>query len=250
MTIRTAPWPTGVPCWADLTSPDPTASAAFYGPVLGWSAVPETVDYSVFQVQGYPAAGVVRGSAPGWTLCLATDDVEATLARVGAAGGSVVAPATKVADNGTVAVVADPTGAEVGLWQGLERTGANWVNAPGGLNWDDLRSTDPEVSQRFYADVFGWTFEPLFDGYGTVANPDAPHPVGGIGPLWGAEPGWLVYFGVVDVDAAVRTAVEFGGTVVAEAHDSEYGRMAQVADPHGATFAVFTPPPGAPQPQR
>jgi uncharacterized protein len=233
MTIRTAPWPTGVPCWADLTSPDPAASAAFYGPVLGWTAVGE-----VFEVQGHPVAGRSTGDAAGWLLGLATDDLEATAARVLAAGGTVLEPG----------VVADPTGATVGLRAAAE--GARWVNAPGGLNWDDLRSADPEVSQRFYADVFGWTFEPLFEGYGTVANPDAPHPVGGIGPLWGSAPGWLVYFAVLDVDVAVRTALEFGGTVVSQAHDSEYGRMAQLADPHGATFAVFTPPAGAPQPER
>jgi uncharacterized protein len=240
MTIRTAPWPTGVPCWADLTTPDPEAAAAFYGSVLGWTASPDRREVTV---EGHPVAGLVPrsdGEGATWTLCVATDDLAATLARVTDAGGTVLR-------NGERTVVADPTGAVVGLRQG---GGAQWVNAPGGLNWEDLRSADPAVSQRFYADVFGWTFEPLFEGYGTVANPDAPHPVGGIGPLWGSAPGWLVYFGVVDVDVAVAAALEAGGTVVAPAHDSEYGRMAQLADPHGAGFAVFTPPAGAPQPAR
>jgi predicted enzyme related to lactoylglutathione lyase len=118
------------------------------------------------------------------------------------------------------------------------------------MSWEDLRSADPAVSQAFYAAVFGWTLEPLFEGYGIVVNPDAPHPVGGIGPLWGSAPGWLVYFGVPEVDAAAAAAAAGGGEVVMAPHDSEYGRMAQVRDPGGAVFAVFAPPAGAPQPQR
>lgn len=252
MPIRTGPWPTGVPCWAHLSANDPTALVPFYEATLGWSVRPEAADpgggHLVAQVQGRPAAGLGTdaGGPPGWTLCVATSDLEGTLATAVAAGGRVLT-GPDPAGRGRVAVVADPTGAAVSF---LEGAGAGWVNGPGGISWEDLRSSDPAASVAFYAAVLGWRFEPLFEGYGTVANPDAPHPVGGIGPLWGAEPGWLVYFGVVDVDAAVRAALATGGSLVAAPENSPYGRMARVADPQGSTFALFTPPADAPQPTR
>jgi predicted enzyme related to lactoylglutathione lyase len=40
MSIRTSPWPNGVPCWADVMATDVRASGAFYTAVLGWK-VPE-----------------------------------------------------------------------------------------------------------------------------------------------------------------------------------------------------------------
>jgi predicted enzyme related to lactoylglutathione lyase len=40
MSIRTSPWPNGVPCWADVMATDVRASGAFYSAVLGWT-VPE-----------------------------------------------------------------------------------------------------------------------------------------------------------------------------------------------------------------
>lgn len=201
-------------------------------------------------MDGAVAAEAGPATTSGWTLSVATTDLDATLAAVTAAGGSVLSGPADVDDAGRSAVVADPTGAVVGLWEAGTRVGASWVNAPGGLTWEDLRSSDPAVSREFYAAVFGWTFRELFEGYATATNVDAPHPIGGVGPLWGSAPGWLVHFGVPDVDATVRAVLERGGEVVHEAHDSDFGRMAQVRDPWGAGFAVFTPLPGAPQPNR
>ena len=45
---------------------------------------------------------------------------------------------------------------------------------------------------------------------------------------------------MADTDAAVARAVELGGSVVAPAWDSPYGRMAVVADDQGAVFAVMS----------
>src|SRR6478735_4391347 len=45
MSIRTKPWPNGVPCWADLTVPDVAAAQAFYGAVLGWEFAPPNEEF-------------------------------------------------------------------------------------------------------------------------------------------------------------------------------------------------------------
>jgi predicted enzyme related to lactoylglutathione lyase len=56
---------------------------------------------------------------------------------------------------------------------------------------------------------------------------------------------WHVYFGVADADATVAKATELGGSVLVPAFDSPVGRMAVIADPHGAVFSIIQP---APQP--
>ena len=49
---------------------------------------------------------------------------------------------------------------------------------------------------------------------------------------------WVVYFSVAETDAAVTAAEAGGGTVIAPAFDTPYGRMAGITDPAGAMFWV------------
>jgi predicted enzyme related to lactoylglutathione lyase len=105
-------------------------------------------------VDGAVAAEAGPATTTGWTLSVATTDLDTTLAAVTAAGGSVLSGPADVDGAGRSAVVADPTGAVVGLREARTRIGASWVNAPGGLTWENLRSSDPAVSRGFYAAVF------------------------------------------------------------------------------------------------
>ena len=41
--------------------------------------------------------------------------------------------------------------------------GAQLVNAPGAMNWNDLITPDPDGAERFYGELFGWTFEEVPD---------------------------------------------------------------------------------------
>jgi hypothetical protein len=73
------------------------------------------------------------------------------------------------------------------------------------------------------------------------------HEVGGMGEYPGGTPAempaaWAVYFAVTDTDAAAAKVTELGGRVVQPANDTPYGRIAVVADNHGAVFSVITPP--------
>src|SRR5690606_23696122 len=65
----------------------------------------------------------------------------------------------------------------------------------------------------------------------------------------GARPGWLTYFHVEDVDAAVAKAQGLGASVhMAPITMEGVGRMAMLADPQGAAFYVMDPVPPADQP--
>jgi len=252
MSIRTKPWPTGVPCWADLTVPDVAAAKSFYAAVLGWGfqdrADDEYGDYSIAQVGDAAAAGIgplpQDGMRPAWTLYLASDDADKTAAAVTEHGGTVVLPPGDVGPMGRMLVASDPTGAVFGVWQAKQNIGAGVVNEPGGMVWEDLRSPDPDAARDFYTGIFGYrteTIEMAPSDYTTFALPGEDAPLGGIGPMMGAEgapPHWLVYFGVSDADAAVTAVQDGGGSVLSAPFDTPYGRMAGLADPWGAVFWV------------
>ncbi|MDP9397183.1 MAG: hypothetical protein M3P96_04880 [Actinomycetota bacterium] len=62
MSIRTSPWPPGVPCWVDLIAPDVAAAKAFYGAVLGWSYADTEADYGGYAIA---EAGGAAAAASG-----------------------------------------------------------------------------------------------------------------------------------------------------------------------------------------
>ncbi|MGH3513877.1 MAG: VOC family protein, partial [Pseudonocardiaceae bacterium] len=70
-------------------------------------------------------------------------------------------------------------------------------------------------------------------------------PLGGMGGMMGAPADtpahWVAYFSVADADAAVAAATVGGGSALAGPHDTPYGRIAFVADPNSAVFAVMGP---------
>jgi uncharacterized protein len=253
VTIRTTRWPAGVPCWADLSTPDLPAAQAFYGAVLGWDfdepAGAEYGGYVIAQVRGSSAAGLGPIQQPGmpaaWTLYVASDDVEATGAAITEHGGTLVLPPGQVGAMGSLLVGLDPTGAPFGVWQAGEHTGAGIVNEPGGLVWEDLRSPDPDRAASFYSGVFGWDTAPMpegGDGYRTFSLGGTAVALGGMGGMAGHDdvpPHWLVYFAVADFDAATSAAEAGGGQVLGRALETPYGRMAALGDPAGAVFWVF-----------
>ena len=256
MSTRTSPWPAGVPCWADLMVPDVVAAGAFYAAVLGWE-VPEPDEqyggYVVAHRGGHAVAGIgpeQPGARTAWTLYFASDDADGTTAAVEEAGGSVLAPPMDVGPLGRMAVAADPAGAVFGVWQAGTMIGAALVNEPGGLTWEDLRSTDPAAAQAFYSAVFGFQGDPLAmagPDYGTFRLPHEQAPLGGMGGMMGSPEGtpshWLVYFAVADTDAALAAAEQAGGTVTMPAKDTAFGRIGGVRDPYGAEIVVITVPP-------
>lgn len=262
MSIRTSPWPAGVPCWTDLTTPDVAAAKAFYVEVLGWSYQDTGADdagYAIAEVRGAAAASIGpqhwEGAAAAWTLYLASDDADNTAAAVAEHGGTLVLPPGDVGPLGRMFVATDPTGATFGGWQAGTHIGAGIANEPGGLTWEDLRSPDPDAARAFYTAVFGYRTEPLAmagPDYTTFALPGEEAPLGGMGGMMGADgqpAHWIVYFGVADAAAAVVAAEGAGGSVLMRDFDTPYGRMAGLADPAGAAFWVVQTD-GSAQPER
>ena len=76
-------------------------------------------------------------------------------------GGTVVAEAFDVMEVGRMAVIADPTGAALCLWEPRANIGATLVNTPGSMTWNDLVTPDADAAADFYGKLFGWTTEEI-----------------------------------------------------------------------------------------
>lgn len=251
---RSTSWPAGAPCWVDVTTPDVDAAQAFYAGLLGWTfgeGSPEYGGYRMAQVEGANAAGMapaMEGQPPAWTLYFASPDAAASATAITENGGSLLSPVMPIGPGGvvgTMVVAADPTGAAFGVWQSGEHTGVDVFNEPGGLFWEDLRSTDADASRAFYGAVLGLEFRPVpmaGPDYSTFHHVGDEAPLGGIGGMMGMTgfpPHWIVYFGVPDVDAAVGYVEAHEGHVVSPGFDTPFGRMAAVTDPFGASFWIM-----------
>jgi predicted enzyme related to lactoylglutathione lyase len=164
-----AGFPAGVPCFIDLSPPDPAAATRFYGPLMGWTfedRMPPEAPGHFFAARldgrevtaiSSPAPDPDPAPAPpAWTTYVAVQSADAAAARVWEAGGTVITEPFDVFEAGRMADCADPQGASFCLWQAGRHRGAELVNAPGSWNWSDLRTDDPEGAKAFYAAVFGW----------------------------------------------------------------------------------------------
>lgn len=254
------PYKPGTPCWIDLMVPDQQAALDFYCDLFGWQGEigpPETGGYSVCLLKGKPVAGIMRASNPDgstpdpmpptvWTTYLTTDSIDATLKTATDAGGSVMMGPMDVMDLGRMAVITDPTGAVVGLWQPGTFDGAGIVNEHGALSWNELSTGDTGAAAAFYSAVLPISTAPseMPGAEGYTQFQVAGRAVAGMMDLSALPPGvpphWLPYFSVDDVDSVQDAAVRAGGSVMAPAFDMPAGRMAVLADPQGGTFAVIT----------
>lgn len=241
----------GEPGWIDLGSSDVDASHAFYTALFGWTVdVPDGGGYGTFLLDGKRVAGVgPRTNEEGptaWKMYVLTDDAAASAAKVTEAGGTVISPVSEVMTAGTMAIVADPSGAVLGLWQPNEHRGFEAVRVPGAYCWVELNAKDLLSDKLFYWNAFGWdpkestvpgtNYTEFKLGGASIAgglpmDPDLPE---------GTPPNWIVYFLVADTDASVAKLTELGGGVHHPPSDVPgVGRFAIVHDPQGGVFALL-----------
>lgn len=244
--------PLGTPTWIDLGIPDLDKAMSFYGALFGWEfdvGPEETGRYTMCRLRGKAVAALMPNPDADatefwWNVYLASDDLGSTVTRARDAGGTVLAEPMDVMDQGRMAILRDPSGGQVGVWQGQAHVGCELVNEPGALLRNDLVTPNPSAARDFYTAVFDFTLDGNDDLEGVdftfLRRPDG-HEIGGIMGVPGAPASsWGTLFQVEDADAAVAAARAQGGTAE-DAADMQYGRMAEVTDPFGATFTVGSP---------
>ncbi len=261
MATRKTPFAAGTPCWVDLLTSDTGRAAQFYSDVLGWTTEESGTEFGGYVTcysDGHRVAGLVpnrpeTGYPDFWNTYISTDDLDRTVEAAVKAGASVISPPMVVADLGSMAVLADPTGASVGLWQPGSHTGFEKYNEPGGVTWDELHSKDFDASKRFYADVFGWQLVPTSDTddfryfTGQVGGESVAGLMDSATFLPPEVPSmWTVYFSVADIDATAEQVTAGGGRVLRPPETTPFGRIGDFADPTGAMFKLHTESAGQP----
>lgn len=250
----------GAPIWTDLATSDLSRAEDFYGQVFGWTVRDPGEQYGGyvnFFLDEAMVAGMIgnrpdSGFPDSWTLYLATLDTRATVAAAPAAGGEVVIEPMDIHDLGVMALLRDVGGAPVGLWQPGAHRGFGGRGRAGTPVWHELHTRDYAATVRFYEQALQWRTSVMSDTpefrY-TVLVDDGGQELAGIMDAAailpeGAPAGWHTYWGSDDVDATLAAVEALGGRVVLPAEDSPFGRLAQAADPTGATFKLCSIPTG------
>ena len=265
-------YPHGLFSWTDISLPDPAGGSKFYADLFGWQAEDQHDPeghyvYTMFSKDGKSVAGLGpqapgaadQGIPPMWTSYATVDDIDDALAKWTEAGGSVLMPAMEVFDAGKMAIVADPQGAVMSLWDAGVHLGAGVFNTHGAMTWNELATRDTAAAREFLGAVLGFEFE-QFEGAGageywliTLGAKAEGEPYaadkynGGILAMdedWPAElpSHWMVYFRVDDTDEVVARLESLGGNVSVPPFDAPVGRIAVVNDPQGGTFSLIAPP--------
>jgi len=258
----------------DATQPDPEAAVDFYGRLFGWEfedTMPPGSQgkYYMARLRGRDVAAIspVPEGAPAiatWNTYIWVSSAVETTARVREAGGQVLMEPVDVFDAGHTAMFADPEGAAFGVWQPGAMRGAQIVNEPASVSFNDLHTRDVEGAKRFYGAVFDWTTMTVdgaemwtLPGYGDhleELNPGTHEQAGEYGvpgfedvvasidPIADDQPEvpahWGVTFGTDDADALAARVTELGGRVLVPPFDAPWIRMTVLADPQGAAFVA------------
>lgn len=248
---------TGAPCWMDLSTSDPDKSAAFYGAVFGWGCVDQGADYGhyrIWQSDGHTVGGAMKppegsGIPDAWCVYLRVDDADKAAALAIENGGAVLMPVMDVLTLGRMAIISDPSGAVLGMWQPGEMSGLEVVGDDGAPAWFELHTREKFAETvAFYETVFGWDAHEAADSsefrYTTLGEGESR--AAGImddeGRMDEGHPSyWTVYVQVADTDAAAGRAREAGGTTVMDPQDTPYGRLAVIRDTTGAAISIMGP---------
>jgi uncharacterized protein len=231
---------------------------AFYSQMFGWG------------LRGFPGGGYTmidtRGGAginggigksqtgePWSAFYVETGDPQATLDQANALGGTTVMPVTDFGGAVTIAMFSDPDGLLVGLVQAAAEP--SQADAPGPsagpgepVTWFEVMGADAARTQRFYADLFGWTVgSSAFPGYAAVDTGAGRGIQGGIGG--GVAGRWAtIYAKVADVDQALSRAENLGGSRIRDSGVPELKSAARAAlygsDDSGMRTGVFRDPAG------
>ena len=180
-------------------------------------------------------------SPPHWTNYVTVESADDAATKAAELGGTVVMEPFDVMAAGRMAVISDPTGGIFSVLEPKDNIGAERVNDPGCLTWNELHTADVDAALAFYKGLFGWNSDEMDTQGGPryVIVQVGKRSNGGIMEAQGGEPTyWMPYFVAESRDEGADKAVELGATEMARM-DMPAGKIAALTDPQGAAFALF-----------
>lgn len=241
--------------WHDLSTTDVDRAQKFYGEVASWKAQPwEDARHYTVWMNGDSAIGGVMpvgkgarmGNMPaGWLPYACVYDVDACARQAVKLGGRIVSGPTEMPNVGAWAIIEDPAGGVIGMFEPTQAIPANGEPKHGEFSWHELATSDYKAAFDFYRQLFNWekTDEHDMGEMGTYFMfGQKGRPYGGMFNRkegMPGEAGWLSYVRVPDVDAGAAAVKRLGGQVTVGPMDVPGGdRVAMCRDPQGSAFAL------------
>lgn len=251
--------PIGSFSWLELATSRPSPATDFYAALMGWGfKESEQGSPGGTMLATMPGGNIVCGAGPtlatarrpSWTLFVNVQDTAASVERAVALGGSVAVDATDHL-GARIAIVKDPHGASVGLWQAGDFGGLEVNNESGAMMWAEYCSRQPNESMEFYRGLFGWEgdADQHNNKYTLLRNPrietdvvEARY-VGGMVAMdetWDADVPhhWIPYFEVASLDTSLSKFRELGGKQVTPEMKIPDGKFVVANDPQDAVFIL------------
>jgi predicted enzyme related to lactoylglutathione lyase len=118
-------------CWNELATPNLQASKDFYGKLFGWEFIDEAMGdmiYTMIKRQDKSLGGIwsipkdmVNEIPPHWMAYILVENLDKSLEKATQLGAGLIKPADNAGAFGRFAIITDPTGAPIALWQSLEK---------------------------------------------------------------------------------------------------------------------------------
>ena len=108
----------------DIPVDDIDTAKSFYSTLFGWqiAAPPGYESYPMWRAPNQISGGGLATRSPEFTQprsYVEVDSIDAALAAVDALGGAVLQPKSPISDTSWLAVVRDPAGNSIGLYEGM-----------------------------------------------------------------------------------------------------------------------------------
>jgi uncharacterized protein len=241
--------------WFELATTDQSGAKQFYSNVFGWHSndvpVSEDMIYTMLEKQnGTVAALYAMGPEekqmnlpPHWRIYVTVKNANESTEKARSLGATVLMEPFDVMEHGRMAVIQDPTGAAIMLWEPKNHIGASVIDEPNAFCWYELNTHDTDKAKDFYSQLFGWEIggSPEYTEW-----KQGNRSLGGmmkIQPEWGPmPPNWTPYIMVENADTYAEKIKSNGGNVLMGPADIPgTGRFAVAQDPQGAAFAIYEP---------
>jgi predicted enzyme related to lactoylglutathione lyase len=241
----------------DVTGPEAELTAKFYGELFGWHVQSVPVPQGSYHlIDTHGGSGInggimqsLEGQPPFVTIYAEGPDIQALLDKAVKLGGKVAVPVTAM-EMVTFALFIDLDGNVIGLVQSDPSQQGPGVS-PGDnppVTWFEILGPDPKRAWDFYSELFGWKVEEVSAGGFTYGQIDAGADkgiAGGIGSSQDGKGHVNVYATVDDLQKYLDRADALGGKTVVPPTEMGGVSFAQLADPQGTEFGLWSPRPSS-----
>jgi uncharacterized protein len=116
-------------CWNELATSNVKAAKDFYTKVFGWKFTDHDMGdttYSMIKLNDKDFGGIwaipkdkEKQIPPHWMAYILVENLDKSLEKAKSHGATIMKPAANAGDFGRFAIITDPTGAHIALWQSL-----------------------------------------------------------------------------------------------------------------------------------